>query len=198
MRNLKKPWFAKGLYIILFFFLSPYVMAQSPVTVAVFNESTSMPLSPPKIGPFHPGVLTGSDITLYESDRNKNYVSINISYTFHKKLYQAITIGLNLGYDYKMAYGGSLKTGIGIGYMHTFPVREIYSFQSTEYGLKKAKGNSRFIPSVSFGIGQRFSPNDFKSSELFVQQQYWLEIPYSPGFIPIMSHANTMLGAKFP
>lgn len=197
MANLIKLCFSKGIWIIGFLFLFHYGTAQNPVTIAVFNESTSMPLSSPRVRTFHPGILLGSDIAWHETQRNKTYFSINLSYIFHKNLFKAIAIGFNIGYDYKMQYGGSLKTGIGVGYMHTFSVREKYILKNREYRLKKDMGHSRFTTSFSLGIGQRFNPNNFESTELFLKQQYWLELPYSPGFIPIMSHSNTLLGAKF-
>ena len=182
---------------LLFMLFLDNANAQHPIEIAIFNESTSVPFSGLALKPLHPGIQIGTDIPWKESQYHKTYLSINVRYIFHKHLYKAIAINLALGYDYKMDYGANLKTGVGIGYMHTFGVREEYRFKNGNYDKRSDTGNSRFTPSLSFGLGYRFNPNDFGSPEIFAKQQYWLELPYSPGFIPLMSHANTMMGAKF-
>lgn len=193
----KKHKFRFVLLGILLFLPFRKVYSQKPIEIAVFNESTSVPFSGVAMRPLHPGVQVGTDIPWHESEHHKTFLSINLRYIFHKNLYRAIAINLELGYDYKADFGLNLKTGVGVGYMHTFGVMEEYRFQNGTYAQKPDRGNSRFTPSLSLGFGYRFDPNDFRSDEIFAKQQYWLELPYSPGFISLMSHANTMLGAKF-
>ena len=171
--------------------------AQNPVEISVFNESTSVPFSGISLKPLHPGVQIGAEIPWHETNHYRTFLSINLRYIFHKNLYRAIAINLELGYDYKIDFGATLKTGIGVGYLHSFNVKEKYRFEAGSYSKKADTGNSRFTPLISFGLGYRFNPDNFNSTELFAKQQYWLELPYSPGFIPLMSHANTMVGAKF-
>ncbi len=173
------------------------INAQNPVEISVFNESTGVPFSGLSLKPLHPGVQIGTDVSWHESQHHKTYLSINLRYIFHRHLYRAIGINLELGYDYRTDFGMNLKTGIGVGYLHTFNVKEEYQFRKEAYAKKPDKGNSRFTPSVSFGFGYLFDRKAFDSTEIFAKQQYWLELPYSPGFIPLMSHANSILGIKF-
>lgn len=185
------------LFVVLAMLTSLKLSPQNPVEISVLNESTSVPFSGVSLKPFHPGVQIGTDIPWQETDRHKTFLSINLRYIFHKNLYRAIAINLALGYDYKIDFGANLKTGVGIGYMHTFNVKEAYQLENGSFVESPSRGNSRFTPSLSFGLGYRFNPDDFETTEVFLKQQYWLEIPYSPGFIPLMSHTNTMIGAKF-
>ncbi|WP_318312745.1 hypothetical protein [Flagellimonas crocea] len=173
------------------------ITAQNPMSITLLNESTSIPPSISKINPWHPGLEVGTDVTLHENRHHKTYFSLSIRYIFHKNLYQAIALNVGFGYDYKMEYGGNLKTGASLGYMHTFSTEEEYRLVNGKYQPNRDKGNSRFISSLSFGLGHRFDPNNFESTEVFLKQQYWVEFPYSPGFIPIMSHSTSMLGTKF-
>nr|WP_299345279.1 hypothetical protein [Allomuricauda sp.] len=181
--------------MVLFSYSS--VIAQNPVEISVFSESTSVPFSGISLKPFHPGVQVGMDVPWRETNRHKTFLSINLRYIFHKNLYQAIALNLELGYDYKIDFGANVKTGVGIGYLHSFNVKERYRLENGSYTKQRDMGRSRFTPSLSFGLGYRFNPNSFDTTEVFAKQQYWLELPYSPGFIPLMSHANTMIGAKF-
>lgn len=171
-------------------------IAQNPIEISVFNESTSIPFSGFSLKPWHPGFQIGTNIPWKESQNYKTYFSINLRYIFHKNLYQAIGINFELGYDYKIDFGMNLKTGVGVGYLHTFSVKEEYLFKNGDYAKKTDMGNSRFTPSLFFGLGYRFAPNDFDYAEIYAKQQYWLEMPYSRGFIPLMSHSNSAIGIK--
>ncbi|MEW2923297.1 hypothetical protein AB1A65_17640 [Muricauda sp. ANG21] len=164
--------------------------------VSIFNESTALPFSGFDFKPLHPGVQMGMETPLKTTPDHKTFISMNIAFTFHKELFQAVSLNLTLGHDIKMDMGVSLKGGLGVGYTHTFNVNEAYRFSHGEYRKTNDSGNSRFTPSISLGLGYRFDPNDFESTEVFIQRQYWLEIPYSPGFIPLMSHTNSSIGLK--
>ena len=78
-------------------------IAQSPITIALLNESTSMPFTSPRMAPFHPGVEVGTDFPLYENQHHKTYFTITLRYIFHKELYKALTVRFGFGYDLKMA-----------------------------------------------------------------------------------------------
>lgn len=186
-----------SLLIFLVLFSIHKGIAQNPFEVAIFNESTSVPFSGLILKPLNPGIQVGTDIPWNESEHHKTYLSVSLRYIFHKNLYKAIAINLEFGYDYKVEFGMNLKTAVGVGYMHTFNVKEKYSYKNEKYSKAKDLGYSRFTPSFSLGLGYRFDPDKFSSDEIFIKQQYWLELPYSPGFIPLMSHANSMVGAKF-
>lgn len=196
MAHLSKSTWSKFILILFICCGLQHTKAQQPITISVFNESTSMPFSIPRFNPLHPGIKIGTEFPVYENHSNKTFFSINLRYIFHKNLYKAIVVSFEVGYDHKINYGGNLKAGAGIGYMHSFGVRDEYRFNDNGYKLNRDKGNSRFLSSISLGLGHRFNPNDFDSDEVFFLQEYWLEIPYSPGFIPIMSHSNSLLGAK--
>lgn len=192
-----KTYFSGFILCLLIFFSVDKVLAQRAFEIAVFNESTSVPFSGVALRPLHPGVQIGTDIPWHESKNHKTYISLNLRYIFHKNLFRALSINLELGYDFKANFGMNLKTSVGVGYMHSFNVNKEYLFKNGRYTENKDRGNSRFVPSFSYGLGYRFKPDTFHSNEIFAKQQYWLEMPYSPGFIPLMSHANTMLGGKF-
>ncbi|MEM6540229.1 MAG: hypothetical protein AAF634_03665, partial [Bacteroidota bacterium] len=94
------------------------------------------------------------------------------------------------------SFGINLKSKIGIAYLHTFSTQQEFQFEDGEYRSGRDKGNSRFMPSFTTGLGYRLHPTERNSSEIFLLYQSWLEYPYSPGFIPLMAHTNLHLGVK--
>jgi hypothetical protein len=84
-----------------------------------------------------------------------------------------------------------------VGYMHTLATAEEFTFTNGQYLRKADKGNARLYPSFSADIGYYLKRADNKSPKIFIRYQSWAEYPYSPDFIPVMSHINLHGGAKF-
>lgn len=185
--------------ILLFAFGSQHLQAQSkmPVKVSIFSESTSVPFSNFLPGPFHPGVQVGTEFGWKESNHFRLYPAVNIGYMFHSNLFHGIYVNAEVGFDYHFNFGLNIKSSLGLGYLHTFTTQQEFQFENGQYQSRTDRGNSRLMPSLSLGLGYRLDPSDSRSAEIFIMHQTWLEYPYSPGFIPLMSHSNTHVGSKF-
>jgi len=108
-----------------------------------------------------------------------------------------VYLNTGIGYDYKLPFSLKLKFNLEVGYLHTFATQDEYQFKNGKYINGKDKGNSRVMPTFSVGFGFTFKKEGKVSSELFVLYKSWIEYPYSPGFIPLMSHTNLEIGYKF-
>jgi len=86
---------------------------------------------------------------------------------------------------------------LGLGYMHTFATTEEFTFSNGHYEKKTDKGNARLYPSLSFDIAYYLKKTEKNSPKIFIRYQSWVEYPYSPDFIPVMTHINLHIGAKF-
>jgi hypothetical protein len=168
-----------------------------PVTLAVFNEATAIPFTRLLTTPIHPGIQAGSGFFYHQRQRSQLFQSFNVGYIFHNRLYHGFFVNTELGYDYKFNFGLNLKTSLGIGYLHTFSTQKEYQFKNGVYESRPDRGNRRAMLSLGTGLGYRLQKNNFHSPEVFMMYQGWAEYPYSPGFIPVMTHANMQLGTKF-
>lgn len=169
----------------------------TPVTISVFNEATAIPFTRFITTPVHPGVQAGSGFSYRERKHTHLFHTFNIGYVFHNKLYHGFFITTELGYDYKFNFGLNLKTSLGIGYLHSFSTQKEYQFKNGSYKSGRDRGNSRVLLSLGTGLGYRLQKNNRYSPEIFMIYQGWAEYPYSPGFIPVMTHTNLQLGTKF-
>jgi hypothetical protein len=186
--------------IMLFFLIPTLVFSQNkpiPISVSLFNESTAIPYTRFFTTPIHPGLQLGTEFNYINKEHSRLFQTANICYFYHHYLTQGIGLYSELGYEYRMKFGLAFQGQLGLGYMHTFAVADEYTFSNGHYEKKTDKGNARLFPSLSFDISYYIKKSEKNSPEIFVRYQSWLEYPYSPDFIPVMTHINLHIGAKF-
>jgi hypothetical protein len=167
-----------------------------PIRIGIGNETTSIPYTVFFPAPVHPVVQLGTEFAYQDTTHSYLYQTANVGYIYHKYLYQGIYLGTELGYDYRFHFGLNLKALFGLAFLHAFAVQDEYQFENGEYALQQDWGNARLMPSLTLGLGYRLHPAVKASPEIFLLYQSWVEYPYSPGFIPLMTHTNLMLGMK--
>ena len=174
-------------------------IAQSnwPLKVALGNEATSVLFTEFLTTPIHPTIQLGTEYFYRNRTHSELYQTFNVGYMYHKNLYQGAYLNTGIGYDYKTGFGLKFKSNLEVGYLRTFATQDEYQFENGQYVNGMDKGNSRVMPTLSLGLGFAFKKNGKVRSELFVLYKSWIEYPYSPGFIPLMSHTNLEIGYKF-
>jgi len=176
----------------------PGAVAQSPplVVASLFNESTSMPYTRFVTTPVHPGIQLGTEFKLREGRGGRMYLGAHGGYFHHDHLAQGFYLGSELGYAYRTAIGTSVGASLGLGYLRTYVTGPEFVFANGSYHRRPDTGNGRMMPSFSLEIGQHLRKEHY-APQLFVRYQTWLEYPYSPGFIELMSHTSLHVGYRF-
>lgn len=191
----------KTLFVLLLAFLAQtQVFSQVrpfPVTASFFNESTAIPFTRFFTTPVHPGIQIGTEFEYNTKAHSRWFQTANLSYFYHNYLTQGIGLNTELGYEYRMTGGFAMAGLLGVGYMHTFATTEEFTFSGGQYVKKTDKGNARLYPSLSFDIGYYLHASSTYSPKVFLRYQAWAEYPYSPDFIPVLTHINLHIGVKF-
>ncbi|MBN2175652.1 MAG: hypothetical protein JW731_16095 [Bacteroidales bacterium] len=188
-------------YLNIFIFSIPlFLFGQEksiPVIISLFNESTAIPYTRFFTTPIHPGIQAGTEFNYKVNEHSRLFQTANISYFYHNYLAQGIGLNSELGCEYRLKSGLAFEGLLGIGYMHTFATTEEFAFSDGKYQKKTDKGNARLYPSFSIDIGYYLKKQENSGPKLFLRYQSWVEFPYSPDFIPVMTHINLHLGVKF-
>ena len=188
-------------FLLILFLVSPTILFGQqkgiPINVSLFNESTAIPFTRFVTTPIHPGLQVGTEFNYTVKEHSRLFQTANISYFYHNYLAQGIGLNSELGYEYRLKFGLAMTGLLGLGYMHTFATAEEFTFSNGQYQKKADKGNSRLYPSFSIDLGYYLKRTEANSPKIFLRYQSWIEYPYSPGFIPAMTHINLHLGAKF-
>jgi len=169
-----------------------------PINIALFNESTAIPFTRFFTIPIHPGIQLGTEFNYKDKEYSRLFQTANICYFYHNCAAQGIGFNTELGYEYRIKAGLAFTGLLGLGYMHTFATTEEFSFTGGNYEKKTDKGNARFYPSLSIDIGYYLKQKQTGKNrpKIFIRYQSWVEYPYSPDFIPVMTHINLHIGAK--
>ena len=167
-----------------------------PIKMAFSNEATAIPFTKILTKPIHPSFQIGTEYYYNIGLHYDFYQTASVGYIFHNHLYQGIYINTGIGYDYKLPIGLKLKSNIEIGYIHTFATQDEFQFKNGHYVNNPDKGNSRFMPMVSLGLGHIIKKEKQPKSEIYLMYKSWVEYPYSPGFISTMAHINLEVGYK--
>lgn len=168
-----------------------------PVNVSVFNESTALPFTRLITVPIHPGLQLGTEFNYRETQNARLFQTVNLCYFYHNHLNQGLGLFSELGYEYRLPAGIAFTGLFGIGYMHTFATAEEFTFSNGVYEQRNDAGNARLFPSLSLDIGYYPDKENKTGPKIFMRYQSWIEYPYSPGFIPLMTHISLHLGLKF-
>jgi hypothetical protein len=188
------------LLIILIFIFPASLSGQEkaiPINVSIFNESTAIPFTRFFTTPIHPGLQLGTEINYKVKEHSRLFQTGNICYFYHNYLAQGIGINTELGYEYRLNSGFAFSGLLGVGYMHTFTTAEEFTFSNGHFEKKADMGNARFYPSISIDIGFYLKKSELNSPKVFIRYKSWAEYPYSPDFIPVMTHINLQIGLKF-
>lgn len=168
-----------------------------PVKAAFSNEATAIPYTRLFSTPVHPCFQVGTEYRYKSGVHHDFYQTANLGYIYHNHLYQGIYLNTGIGYDYIFNFGLKLKGIFELGYLHTFTTQDEYQFKKGEYKNGTDWGNARLMPVISAGAGYLLQHDSPESPEIYLLYKSWIEYPYSPGFIPMMSHINLEIGCKF-
>lgn len=169
---------------------------QRSISISLFSEATAIPFTSIPISPIHPGIQIGTDFTYRQTKSQRLFQTAQVSYFYHQHLSQGISLTSEIAKEFRLKKGLALQGMLGIGYTHTFATQPEFTHSPDGYLLKRDRGNARISPSFSLQIGYYFN-DTADSPKVFLQYQSWVEYPYSPGFIPIMTHVNLHVGYRF-
>jgi hypothetical protein len=167
-----------------------------PINISIFNEATAIPFTKLISVPIHPGIQIGTEINYVDHQHSRLFQTANLSYFYHNNLAQGIGLNSEFGYEKRLKSGFSFQALVGIGYLHTFNVADEFAFADGKYEKKSDRGNSRINPSISLDVGYYLNKLNRNSPRIFIRYQSWAEYPYSPDFIPVMTHINLHIGGK--
>lgn len=189
----------KFIYTGLFAFCMVSVFGQKyfPLTVALGNEATAIPYTRFFTTPIHPTLQIGTEFMYKQGPHFRFYQTANVGYIFHNYLYQGYYLNTEVACDYVFSFGLVLKGLFGLGFLHTFATQEEYQLKNGEYVSGPDWGNLRLMPVLSVGLGYQIEKENPNSPEIFILYKSWVEYPYSPGFIPVMTHIILEAGIKF-
>lgn len=185
------------IFLLLLPFFSLAQQPTIPIQLSLFNEATAIPFTRFFTVPIHPGIQIGTSFNYKQKQAARFFQTANVFYFYHKHLNQAIGLNTEVGYEHQLSSGFAFAGLLGIGYLHSLGTAKEFVFANGHYQEKTDKGNARLSPSFALDLGYYWKKSERNSPKIFIRYQAWAEYPYSPGFIPVMTHTSLHIGTTF-
>ncbi len=185
-------------FILLLLSAGAHAQSASPAIlgVSIFNSSTSIPFTRFVTTPIHPGIQLAAGKRLRDWQKGQWAQHIVGGYYFHNHFAQGAFLGTEMSMARWIADRFSLGGRIGVGYLHTFATQQEYTLQDGEFRPRADRGNARVRPTIAIEAGAFIGKASAAAPMVFLRYQPWLEFPFSPGFIPVMTHTELHLGMQ--
>jgi len=169
-------------------------MCKLPLTFSVFVNTTLMP---PRVveSPFHPGLTAGTYLVYNDNDKNEVFQSFHLGGFYHKYSMTALQLYTNFGYRRIFLNSFGLEASLHAGYFHSFP--DIQAFILNDQGQYEPKANktrSQFMTGIDLGLFYKIKKKDARSPRIFLNYQFYLEMPFVSGYVPFLPNNSLHLG----
>jgi hypothetical protein len=151
-----------------------------PLVISFFSHKASFPFQGMINSPIHPGISVGTEIAYKKGKNGKLFQTINAGYFNNKFNAKAIFLLSEFGYRQSLKMGVFGDVFLGLGYIHSFHPRPIYSLNSHGvYEKLKDKGKPAALISAAMGLGYDFNRITNWPLSIFLKYQYALQGPHN-------------------
>lgn len=168
-----------------------------PLVVSVFNQATLLPGTVFFSDPVHLGVSVGTEFRYNQSTRNEWFQTAKIAVVHHQYVQTAVQLYSEGGYRRTVWNGIGVELRLGAGYLHAISAEEIFHLKNGVYEPAKGWGRPQFMGSAAFGLSYRWLKGR-RAPRLFVEEQFFLQMPFVKSYVPLMPNTALHLGAAIP
>lgn len=162
------------------------------ISATFFNENIALPFSVRQDSPKHPGFTLAFETSRKRSGMYQFTHILQAGYYYHKDFNQVAFISWKPKFELRFKELFNVHAIVGIGYAHSFPVRDTYEFENGAYEKKRNWGKPHATPSLGFGGGIHLDKWLNLPVELFGRYEAFSLAPYAlKGKVPVT--VNTML-----
>ncbi|MEM7370488.1 MAG: hypothetical protein AAF587_17895 [Bacteroidota bacterium] len=156
---------------------NPFSLKQMPWSIALMDESLSVPNFWFLNYPLNPAIMIGTEYVINDHPRHDWVVAANLGGYYHKYSQTAIFLNSEVGFRYHLnRWNAQLRAGAG--YAHTFYPGAEYRLIDGRPEKVNAAGAPTFMPSVSLGLGYRLSESE-KAAEVSLLWMLAVDQPFS-------------------
>lgn len=178
--------------ILLGFFNLPAIARDTtslPIIVSVYSNATALPFQLPV--PVHPGIRLASELSLNKSHSLVQSASLTGFYhnysQFAAGAYSEVEYCKRLGHLIELSAGG------GFGYIFSKTIAQSYVFIPEKGYVKKPQIRHHFLFASNMQANYFLKPSVVA---VFIRYQFWFQVPYVKGYVPVLPNVALHLGIK--
>src|SRR6478609_8134772 len=174
-----------------------HASAQRSVSLSLFNNASQLPpssFSAVWSQPLHPGIAAGYEFHWKEESRW--FQSVKVGFYYHQFVQSAIQLYTDFGYRKIYRNGLFWDASVSLGYLHAIALTDQAKLNANgDYVTKNGIGRAQVMTSLTPGFGYRFQLKERQLS-VFTAYQIWLQLPFVPGYVPLLPNGSVHLGAR--
>lgn len=163
-----------------------------PIMVSVYSNATALPFQLPV--PVHPGMRVATELSLNEPHSLAQ--SISLTSFYHN--YSQFAVGVYSETEYCIGIGKmfELSAGGGFGGIISKTLAQSYAFVPEKGYVQKPQIRYHFLFSSNIQANCILKPSVL---EAFLRYQFWFQMPYVKGYVPVLPNVALHLGVTlFP
>ena len=168
-----------------------------PLEISIFNNATLLP-GAAKLGvfgwPIHPGLRTGVLFKLQQSDKRTWFQTAQLAYHYHRYVHHGLQVYSELGYRHALSLRFDIEGRLGLGYLHAISAAPSFELVEGSYQKQSNRGRAQATGGATLGIGYQIA-SDWR---LFLQTQFYLQIPFVREYVPILPNLAFHTGVQLP
>jgi len=174
--------------------------ARFPIIISVFNNATLLP-GKGTLGfintPVHPGFRAGTFIIYRQTHISDIYESFNIGTYYHHLSQLGFQLYTELGYRYNFSFGLSLDAQALLGYLLAKPDIQVFQLDGNGNYNKKSGWRSQVMAGAGAGFSYKLMKNTFHPVRIFLNYQFFLQMPYVKNYVPMLPNTSFHVGTIF-
>jgi hypothetical protein len=167
-----------------------------PVSLSFFDNQTQL-LTAVFGGRFHPGLSIGTYHLYRQKPHHEWFQTLKLGYFYHQFSEQAVQLYTEAGYRYLHKSGTYAEALAGVGYLHAFPDVQQFDFENGRYVQKKNFGRPQFMATAALLLGYDFDKKGKWPLRLFLEYQFWLQMPFVNKYVPVLPNTAIHLGVVY-
>jgi len=149
-----------------------------PISIAVLDESISLPNLWFLEYKYNPAIMIGTEYLLKQKPKSDWHLTGNVGFYYHKNWELGPFINSEIGYRRSLTKRFNLQSRFGLGYLHQFAGKAVYTFQDGTYKEKTDFGSPAFMGSLSLGCEYDLKQKPF-SPTIFFTYMSTVKLPFS-------------------
>jgi hypothetical protein len=183
--------------LILTFLISDSTLAQTKLTQLTLetgNAVTALPfVGAPQLfyTNYHPFTTVGARLVWKEKGKHAWEQSFNLGYIYHRFVQHGIPLFTETIYRYDFNNSFSMRTHLGVGYLHSIPDTE--RFELNDQGeYEKIRNPGRAQVGVKFSISAAYALN--RHLQLSLNYGVLGQLPFVKSYVPLLPYNSIQLG----
>lgn len=189
--------FLYSFLLILTFLISDSTLAQTKLTQLTLetgNAVTALPfVGAPQLfyTNYHPFTTLGARLVWKEKGKHAWEQSFNLGYIYHRFVQHSIPLFTETIYRYDFNNSFSMRTHLGVGYLHSIPDTE--RFELNDQGeYEKIRNPGRAQLGVKFSISAAYALN--RHLRLSLNYGVLGQLPFVKSYVPLLPYNSIQLG----